>query len=98
MNSDMLNILKFFLLPSRFFCFPLDSAALSDSWSALILIIALHEYVFLFFSLIFLLFGCSPLVQRSLFFLNHGYASAGNWLELCMFGYNGIPSWFGCFF
>lgn len=88
-NSDALDILNFFLLPSRrFFCFPLDSAALSDSWRALILIIALHQYGFLFFFPLFF-FVCSPLVRWSLFCLNHGYASAGNQLELCVFGTTG---------
>lgn len=57
-----------FSLPSRrFFCFPLDSAALSDSWRALILIIPLHQCVFLYFFPLFLCFcfscfWCNPLV------------------------------------
>ena len=54
MNSDVLDVLNFLsLLSKRSFCFPLDSAALSDSWCALILIIALHQYGFLFFFLFF---------------------------------------------
>lgn len=86
-NSSGLGIWNFFSLSFiRFFCFLLDSAALSDSWCALILIIALHQYALLyFFSFFFLsLFWCSPLVWWSLFCLNHGCASAGNWLELCV--------------
>lgn len=49
-NSSGLGIWNFFSLSFiRFFCFLLDSAALSDSWCALILIIALHQYALLYF-------------------------------------------------
>lgn len=94
MSSIVLGILNFLTFFQKIF---LLSAALSDSWCALILIIALHQYVFLsFFFLFFPFFGCSPLVWWSLFCLNHGYASAGNWLDLWVFEYHGILSWFAC--
>lgn len=70
-KHDVLGVLNFLLLPSRiFFCFPVDSAALSDSWHALILIIALHQYFSL--SLLFFLVSFCACV----FLWCDGYLSA----------------------
>lgn len=92
--------LNFSLPYRRFFCFPLDSAALSDSWRAPILIIALHQCVYFFFLLfcvfVSLVFWCNPLLVWSFFCSIQGSASARNHLKLSVFGCSRTLPWFAC--